>query len=114
MSAADSIQLEDLGHTVRYIDQPLVPFKTPLGVPVVNPFSGKQMQFYKRYRLSGVELEEAATGVLFGNYRPFMDVRTESYSRSRRMRSLVFNPFTIEMERILGSMAGEVGISTGR
>ncbi len=112
-AAAAPIRLDEHGELIRYIDQPYVPFKTPLGLPIVNPFAGKQMQFMKQYTLSGVELDEAATGVLFGNYRPFMDVKTESYSRARRMRTLVFNPFTVEMERI-GGMAGEIGSSTGR
>ncbi|OFW18527.1 MAG: hypothetical protein A3H97_17640 [Acidobacteria bacterium RIFCSPLOWO2_02_FULL_65_29] len=108
-----AVEMSDVDEGVRWIGQSGIPFHTPLGVPIVNPFAEKQMQFLKRYRVTGVTLDEASTGVLFGNYRPFMDVKEETYSRSRRTRHLTFNPFTREMEKY-GGYAGRVGVMLGQ
>ena len=108
-----AVEMSDLGDDVRWIGQSGIPFHTPLGVPLVNPFVEKQMQFLKRYRVTGVTLDEASTGILFGNYRPFMDVKEETYDRTRRTRRLTFNPFTREMEKY-GGYAGEVGVRFGQ
>lgn len=110
---ASQVNVTDYGREIRWIGQSGVPFQTPLGVPLVNPFVHKQMQFFKQYKVTGVTLEEACIGVLFGNYRPFMDIKEESYSRTRRTRHLVFNPFTIELEKY-GRYAGDIGAFSGR
>ncbi|HSL23770.1 MAG TPA: hypothetical protein VK886_19715 [Vicinamibacterales bacterium] len=107
------ITLAHYGDESRWIGQDLVPFEVPLGVPFVNPFSDKQMQFRRQYKVTGMSLEEACTGILFGNYRPFMDIREETYSRSARTRKLTFNPFTREMEQYAG-YAGELGKLSAR
>lgn len=108
-----AVQMSDVGDGVRWIGQSGIPFHTPLGVPIVNPFSEKQMQFLKRYMVTGVTLDEASTGILYGNYRPFMDVKTETYSRKSRTRHLTFNPFTREMEKY-GAYVGDVGVMLGQ
>ena len=108
-----AVEMSDFGDDVLWIGQSGIPFHTPLGVPLVNPFAEKQMQFLKRYRVTGVTLDEASTGILFGNYRPFMDVKEETYDRTRRTRHLTFNPFTREMEKY-GGYAGEVGVMVGQ
>lgn len=113
MSPSDPIAITEVGDTIRAIGQRLVPFDVPLLVPLVNPLSQKQLRFRKEYKLSGISVEEAVTGVLFANYRAFMDVREESYSRRRRTRRLVFNPFTRELEQV-GRQTGEAGEKAGR
>jgi hypothetical protein len=108
-----AVEIRDLGDGVLWIGQWGVPFQTPLGVPIVNPLADKQMQFLKRYKVTGVTLDEASTGILFCNCRPFMDIKEETYSRTRRTRRLTFNPFTREMEKY-GGHAGQVGVIFGR
>jgi uncharacterized membrane protein YgdD (TMEM256/DUF423 family) len=110
----DPIGLTDSGDTIRSIGQELVPFDIPLGVPLVNPLSQKQLRFRKEYEITGVTVDEAVTGVLFGNYRPFMDVQEERYSRRHRTRHLIFNPFTRELEQIGRQTTGEIGEKAGR
>jgi hypothetical protein len=107
------VAISDFGPDVRWIGQAGLPFNTPLLVPIVNPFVHKQMQFLKKYKVTGITLDEARTGVLYGNYRPFMDVKEETYSRTRRTRHLVFNPFTREMEKYGGYLGG-LGVSAGQ
>jgi len=58
-----AVEMSDVDEGVRWIGQSGIPFHTPLGVPIVNPFAEKQMQFLKRYRVTGVTLDEASTGV---------------------------------------------------
>lgn len=113
MPASDVIRMEDYGSAVRWIEQRLIPFQTPLLLPIVNPFSCKQMHFRREYRVTGITVDEARDGVLFGNYRGFMDIKKETYDRTRRTRALTFNPFTLEMQRY-GRMVGELGEATGR
>lgn len=113
MTASDVIRMEDYGRPVRWIEQSMIPFQTPLLLPIVNPFAHKQMHFRRQYKVTGITVEEAGNGVLFGSYRSFMDVRCETYDRMRRTRELTFNPFTLEMERY-GRMAGDLGEATGR
>lgn len=110
---SSQIAISDYGTEVRAVGQHLVPFNIPLGFPLVNPFSKKQMQFKKEYKVTGVTLDEAVNGVLFGNYRSFMDIKRETYNRKDRTRNLVFNPFTIELEQ-LGGKTGEMGAAAGR
>ena len=107
------ITIGDIGTEIRTIAQHMVPFNIPLGIPLVNPFSDKQMHFRKQYKVTGVTVEEAVTGVLFGNYRDFMDIKSETYSRAGRTRELEFNPFTKKLEEI-GQGAGEAGVAAGR
>ena len=114
MAAPSSeIAISDFGTEIRAVGQQFVPFKIPLGLPLVNPFSKKQMHFRKEYKVTGVTMDEAVTGVLFGNYRSFMDVKRETYNRRERTRNLVFNPFTIELEQ-LGAKTGDMGAAAGR
>jgi hypothetical protein len=113
MTAGDVIRMEDYGTPVRWIGQNMIPFQTPLLLPIVNPFAQKQMHFRRQYKVTGMTVEEAANGVLFGNYRSFMDIRKETYDRVRRARELTFNPFTLEMQRY-GRMVGDFGEATGR
>jgi len=113
MSEAPVITLTEVGTEIRAISQEWVPFDIPLLLPLVNPFSQKQMHFRKQYKVTGITVHEAATGILFANYRPFMDVRRETYSRNAMRRQLLFNPFTVEMEQ-LGSRAGDFGAVAGR
>jgi hypothetical protein len=110
---SSAVAITDFGADVRWIGQAGLPFHTPLGMPIVNPFVEKQMQFLKRYKVTGVTLEEARTGVLYGNYRPFMDIKEETYSRKRRSRYLIFNPFTREME-MYGRHLGSLGVTAGQ
>ena len=113
MAAGSPITITEVGTDIRAISQALVPFDIPVGFPVVNPFSDKQMHFRKQYKISGVTVDEAVTGVLFSNYRTFMDVKEETYSRTGRTRHLSFNPFTIELEQ-LGRRTGEMGATAAR
>jgi hypothetical protein len=107
------ITISDYGTEIRWIGQDLIPLQTPLGVPIVNPFSQKQMQFFKQYKVTGVTLEEARNGVLFGSYRPFMEIPEETYSRKRHTRHLTFNPFFKEMSKY-GEYAGSIGVRSGQ
>jgi len=107
------ITLSDFGTEARWIGQDLVPLEVPLGVPIVNPFSHKQMQFFKQYKVTGISLDEARTGILLSNYRPFMDIKEETYSGTRGTRHLIFNPFVREMEKY-GESIGSLGVASGR
>ena len=107
------ITIGDIGTEIRTIAQHMVPFNIPLGIPLVNPFSDKQMHFRKQFKVTGVTVDEAGTGVLFANYRDFMDIKWETYSRARRTRHLQFNPFTKKLEET-GRKLGEAGEAAGR
>jgi hypothetical protein len=108
------VTLSDVeGTEIRGITQQMVPFNIPLGLPLVNPFSQKQMRFRKQYKVTNITVPEGVNGVLFSNYRPFMDVQRETYNRAARTRNLVFNPFMVEMEQ-MGRRTGEIGASAGR
>ena len=116
MSATSEIRLIPLPGDFRGIEQALVPFRVPLGLPFVNPFAEKQMQFYAEYKITGITVDEAVTGILFGNFRPFTEVKQERYNRRARTRTLTFNPFTRQMEvtaGALGDMAVAAGHQTG-
>lgn len=108
----DPIAIAEYGDTIRSIGQQLVPFDIPLGFPLVNPLSEKQLRFRKEYKITGVTVEEAVTGVLFANYRPNFYITEETYSRRRRTRRFVFNPFVLEFEH-LGRTVGEIGVTAG-
>jgi hypothetical protein len=92
----------------------MIPFNVPVGLPLVNPLSKKQLQFRKEYKITGITLQEAVNGVMYGNYRSFMDIKTETYSRERGRRHLIFNPFTRELEHVGRTMTGDIGASAGR
>jgi hypothetical protein len=113
MTEGAAITLTEVGTEIRAISQQFVPFNIPLGFPLVNPFSQKQMHFRKQYKVTGISVAEAVTGILFANYRPFMDVKRETFSRTARTRQLVFNPFTVEMEQ-MGRRTGDFGEAAGR
>ena len=114
MSASTAVITNvEVGTTIKDIAQDMIPFNVPLFVPLVNPFSDKQMYFRAQYKITGVSVDEAATGVLFGNYRDFMDIKWENYSRSGRTRHLEFNPFTKKLEE-LGRNAGGAGEAAGK
>ena len=102
----------EIGTVIKDIVQEMIPFKVPLFVPLVNPFSDKQLLFRAQYKITGVTVDEAVTGVLFGNYRDFMDIKWENYSRADRTRHLEFNPFTKKLEE-LGRNAGKAGEAAG-
>ena len=109
MTASHSaIAMTDFGTMIRDIAQQFIPINVWLGVPLVNPFSDKQMHFRKQFKVTGVTVDEAVTGVLFANYHSFMDIKWETYSRARRTRHLQFNPFTKKLEE-LGRNVGEAG-----
>lgn len=112
MTMPAPITLSDYGVEARWIGQDLVPLEVPLGIPIVNPFSHKQMQFFKQYKVTGISLAEARTGILLSNYRPFMDIKEETYSAARGTRHLIFNPFVKEMEKY-GEYIGSLGASSG-
>ncbi len=102
------------GTTVREIEQSGVPFNVPLFVPIVNPFAEKRLLFKARYKLTGVTLEEVREGVMFADFRPFMDRKMETYDRVKRTRHFKINPFTRKMEDVLGDAFGGPGKATGQ
>jgi hypothetical protein len=113
MAATNVICMEDYGSHVRWIAQRLIPSQTPLLLRIVNVFSYEQLHFPRHYKVTGITVEGAGNGVLFGNYGSFIDVRCETCDRVRRTHELTFNPFTVEMQRY-GRMAGDPDEATGR
>ena len=101
------------GTTVREIEQSGVPFNVPLFVPVVNPFAEKRLLFKARYKLTGVTLEEVREGIMFADFRPFMDRKMETYDRVKRTRHFKINPFTRKLEEVLGGRFGTTGTNAG-
>jgi len=106
--------ISTFGTTVREIAQTGVPFNVPLFVPVVNPFAEKRLLFKARYRLSGVTLEEVREGIMFADFRTFMDRKMETYDRVKRTRHFKINPFTKKMEEVLGGSFGQPGKNAGQ
>ena len=105
--------ISSYGATVREIEQSGMPFNVPLFVPVVNPFAEKRLLFKARYKLTGVTLDEVREGIMFADFRPFMDRKMETYDRVKRTRHFKINPFTRKMEEVLGDAFGEPGKTTG-
>lgn len=106
-------RIQKYGKTVREIQQQGIPFNVPIGLPIVNPFVEKQMRFKAQYKLTGVSLEEVREGLMFGDYRSFMDMKMETFSREARTRHFKLNPFTKKMEEVLGGKFGRAGVRTG-
>ena len=113
ISAEARARIQPFGATVREIQQAGVPFNVPLFVPIINPFAEKRLLFKARYKLTGVTLEEVREGIMFADFRPFMDRKMETYDRAGRTRHFKINPFTKKMEEVLGDMFGKPGTSTG-
>jgi hypothetical protein len=113
ISSAARSRIRKFGKDTREIQQSGIPFNIPLGVPVANPFAEKQLLFKARYKLTGVTLEDVREGVMFGNYRDFMDMKMETFSRKARTRHFKINPFKKKMEEVLGGKFGRMGIRTG-
>ena len=114
MTASQSAISEvEIGTEIKTIGQQMIPFNIPLFVPLVNPFSDKQLHFRAQFRVTGVTVDEAVNGILFANFHEFMDIKWENYSRERRTRHLEFNPFTKKLEE-LGRNVGDVGEALGR
>lgn len=113
ISTETKSRIQTYGRTVREIQQRGVPFNVPVGVPVVNPFVEKQLRFRAQYKLPSVALEDVREGILFGDFRSFMDMKMETYSRVDRRRHFKLNPFTKKMEQILGGHFGRTGVRTG-
>jgi hypothetical protein len=113
ISTETESRIQTCGRTIREIQQRGVPFNVPVGVPVVNPFVEKQMRFRAQYKLTGVSLEDVREGVMFGDFRSFMDMKMETFSRKNRTRHFKLNPFTKKMEQVLGRRFGRAGVRTG-
>ncbi len=111
--SSGQIVLEPFGKETKSIQQAGIPFNVPLGLPVFNPFAGKRMHFRTEYKVDCVSVEELIQGVLFADYREFMDIKKETYSRRNRTRYIHFNPFTKEFEKE-GKRLGEAGAAAGR
>ena len=106
-------RIEPYGRKTRNIQQRGIPFTVPIGVPIVNPFVEKQMRFKAQYKLKDVSLEEVHEGIMFGDFRSFMDMKMEEFSREKRTRHFKLNPFTKKMEEVLGGKFGQIGVRTG-
>jgi len=106
-------RIENYGRTVRRIQQRGIPFNVPIGVPILNPFVEKQMRFKAQYKLKDVSLEDVREGIMFGDFRSFMDMKLEEFSREKRTRHFKLNPFTKKMEEVLGGKFGRIGVRTG-
>jgi hypothetical protein len=109
ISGAARSRIRKFGKDTRAIQQSGIPFNIPVGVPIANPFVRKQMLFRARYKVTGVTLEEVREGVLFANFRDFMDMKMETFSRTARTRHFKINPFKKKFEEVLGSKLGKAG-----
>jgi hypothetical protein len=105
--------IQDYGETIKEVQQSGIPFNVPIFLPIVNPFAEKRMRFKARYKLTGVTLEEVREGVMFADFRSFMDMKMETFSRKARTRHFKINPFTKKMEEVLGGTFGQLGEHTG-
>ncbi len=105
--------IEKYGKETREIKQKGVPFNVRPGVPIANPFAEKQMLFKAQYKLKGISLEDAREGIMFGNYSSFMDQKLEEYSRKKRTRHFIINPFTKKLEEVWGGKLGSFGVRAG-
>jgi hypothetical protein len=107
-------RIRKVGRTTQLIRQRGIPFDVPFFVPIVNPFVDKQVLFRVQYRLTGVSLEDVRQGVMFADYRSFLDIRMERFSRRARTRHFAENPFTRKFEENLGGLFGQPGVRMGR
>ncbi len=105
--------IQKYGKQILEVRQKGIPFNVPLFVPIVNPFVEKEMLFKAQYKLTGVSLEEMREGFLFGNFTSFMDMKVDEYSRKKRTRHFIINPFKKKFEEILGPKFGNAGIRAG-
>lgn len=110
ISSAARSRIERFGETTRAIQQAGIPFNIPVGVPLPNPFSRKQLLFRARYKLLGFTLEDVREGVMFASYRDFMSMPLEEYSREARTRHFTLNPFRKKLAEVLGSKFDRVGV----
>jgi hypothetical protein len=101
------------GKTIRRIRQRGVPFDVPIFLPLINPFVGKRVLFKTQYRLAGVSLEDVREGVMFGDFRSFLDIGIEEFNRKTRTRHFTENPFTKKFEETLGGLFGRAGVWIG-
>jgi hypothetical protein len=113
ISQAARDRISVFGSETREIAQAGIPFNVRPGIPIFNPFVRKHLLFQGKYRLEGIEPEDVLTGLLFGNFTSFMDMKLDTYSRSRMTRHFRINPFTKKLEEILGGKCGRLGIRIG-
>ncbi len=106
-------RIQKYGKETREIQQKGVPFNVHTGIPLANPFVGKQLLFKAQYKLTGVTLEDVLEGIMFGDFRSFMDRKFETFSRENKTRHFKINPFTKKLEEVLGGKIGRIGIRTG-
>jgi len=106
-------RIQPYGRTTLRIRQRGIPFDVPIGAPIVNPFVEKSMRFKAQYKLTNVSLEDVREGIMFGDFRGFMDMKLEEFSRENRTRHFKLNPFTKKMEEALGAKFGRLGVRTG-
>jgi hypothetical protein len=114
ISAEARSRIHQFGETVCEIEQSGIPFNVRLSVPIANPLASKQLLFRARYRLTGVDMDDVCQGIMFGNFRSFMDMKMETYSRARRTRHFTINPFTIKMGEVGQRYLGQFGRRKGR
>lgn len=107
-------RIQPYGRKTLRIEQRGIPFKVPIGVPIVNPVVEKRMHFKAQYKLKDISLEDVREGIMFGDFRSFMDMKLEEFSREERTRHFKLNPFTKKMEEVLGGKFGRFGARTGR
>jgi hypothetical protein len=107
-------RISQLGKKTQLVRQRGLPFDVPFYVPLVNPFVDKQVHFKVQYELKGVTLEDVLQGVMFADYRSFLDIQMEEFSRRARTRHFTENPFTRKFEENLGKLFGQSGARLGR
>ena len=106
-------RIQKYGKEIREIQQAGIPFNVRPGIPIANPFVGKQLLFFAQYKVEGVTLEEMREGIMFGNFRSFMDMKMDQYSRKKRTRHFKINPFTKKLEEVWGGALGKLGETSG-
>lgn len=111
ISTAGQARIEKFGEMTREIQQAGIPFNVPVGVPIANPFAGKQLLFRAQYKLTGVSFEDVREGVMFASYRDFMAFTMEEFNRRARTRHFRMNPFKKKFAEVLGSRFGSAGVS---
>jgi len=106
--------VQPVGTTLRRIRQGGVPFDVPIWLPLINPFVDKQVLFKTEYKLKHVSVDEVLEGVMFGDFRSFLDLKMEEYNRAEKTRHFTENPFTKKFEETLGPLFGRAGLWVGR
>jgi hypothetical protein len=110
ISASARARIQKFGKDTREIRQSGLPFTIPVGVPLGSFVRGKQLLFRARYKLTGLALEDVREGFLFANFRDFMDMKMDTFSRKTRTRHFKINPFKKKFAEVLGSRFGERGV----